>query len=239
MAADKEDDEMFAFTCISDYVAVAETLQLPKSKLGTCLDSGATQVYSPDRSKFSNYRPIDQDIMTADGRVVKAIGVGDLEIELPNGSKWTKTVFNKSIHAPGLAFTLISISRLDKAGYLVAFNKGMCTIKNPKGQTIATIPHSNGLYKTCTPKQTNGKDHANTASAKMTISKAHQKLGHISHTAIKNGVNKGYITGIELDNESKPEFCNACAKAKSTRQPFPKESQTRATKYGERVHWDL
>ena len=25
----------------------------------------------------------------------------------------------------------------------------------------------------------------------------------------------------------------------SARQPFPKESKTRATKYGERVHWDL
>ena len=28
-------------------------------------------------------------------------------------------------------------------------------------------------------------------------------------------------------------------KAKSARQPFPKVSKTRATKYGERVHWDL
>ena len=45
--------------------------------------------------------------------------------------------------------------------------------------------------------------------------------------------------GIELDKDSKLDFCEACAKAKSSRQPFPKESKTRATKYGEWVHWDL
>ena len=239
VAADKEDDNMFVFACTSDYAAVVETLQLLKSKLRTSLNSGATQVYSPDHSKFSNYRTINRDITTADGRTVKAIGIGDLEIELPNGSKHTKTVFERAVHAPGLASTLISISRLDKAGYLVTFNKGMCTIKNPKGRTIATIPHSNGLYKICASKQAKGENHANTVSTKMTISEAHHKLGHISHTAIKNGVTKGYFTGIDLDNGLNPEFCDACAKAKSAWQPFPKESKTRATKYSERVHWDL
>jgi gag-polypeptide of LTR copia-type len=234
IAADKEDNDMFAFVCTSDYVAVAETLQLPKSNLGTCINSGATQVYSPDCFKFSNYRPIDRDITTADGQIVKAVGVGDLELELPNGSEWTRIIFMKAVHAPGLAFTLTSISKLDKASYLVLFNEGMCKIKDPKRHTIATIPHSEGLYHI-----TNPINHANAASGRLTISKAHWKLGHILHSAIKNAVMKGYITGIKLENDLKPEFCNACAKAKSARQPFPKESQTWATKYGERVHWDL
>ena len=39
--------------------------------------------------------------------------------------------------------------------------------------------------------------------------------------------------------DSKPEFCEPCAKAKSARVPFLKVSDTRAAKYGERVHWDL
>ena len=52
-------------------------------------------------------------------------------------------------------------------------------------------------------------------------------------------VSKGFIARIELDSDSKPEFCEACAKAKAARQPFPKESKTRAEKYGKHVHWDL
>jgi hypothetical protein len=47
------------------------------------------------------------------------------------------------------------------------------------------------------------------------------------------------INGIDLDMDLKPEFCKSCAKAKSARQPFLKKSDTRTTKYGEQVHWDL
>ena len=74
---------------------------------------------------------------------------------------------------------------------------------------------------------------------KLTISKAHQKLGHIAPSAIKYTITKGHITGIQLDPESKPEFCKACAKAKVARQPFPKELETCAMKYREHIHWDL
>ena len=90
---------------------------------------------------------IDRSITTADGRQLKAIGMGDLEVEMPNGLKSTTMTFKNAIHVPQMAFTLISISRLDKAGYQITFKKGMCTILNQKGQTIATIPHSDGLYR--------------------------------------------------------------------------------------------
>ena len=73
----------------------------------------------------------------------------------------------------------------------------------------------------------------------MSISEAHRKFGHITHTAIRYAVTQNLITGIDLDLNSKPEFCEPCTKAKSARQPFPQESHTRATEFGERVHWDL
>jgi RNA recognition motif-containing protein len=82
---------------------------------------------------------------------LKAIGSGDLHLELPNGSGKTKMVFKNAIHAPDMAYTLISISRLDEAGYSVTFNKRMCTVKSPNGKTIATIPHVDGMYKIATP----------------------------------------------------------------------------------------
>ena len=113
----------------------------------------------------------------ADRHSLSAIGMGDLHIELPNGSGKTKAVYKNAVHAPEMAFMLISISRLGKASYSVTFNKGLCTIKNPKSQTIATILHSNGLYKIETLKQEKTKDTANIAAGKMSISQAHRKLG--------------------------------------------------------------
>ena len=67
-------------------------------------------MYSPDSSKFTNYKSIDRSITTADGRQLKGVGMGDLEIDLPNGSKTMKITFKNAIHAPEMAFTLISIS---------------------------------------------------------------------------------------------------------------------------------
>ena len=106
------------------------------------------------------------------------------------------------------------------------FNKGICTIKNKDGCIIATIPHSDSLYRVVAPDEPSNWHYANVASEKMTISEAHHKLGHIAHATVKHAESNGYITGIELDGNSKPEFCEACAKAKSARQPFPKESHT-------------
>ena len=164
--------------------------------------------------------------------------MGDLEIDMPNRLKTTMMTFKNAIHAPQMAFTLILISRLDKASYQVTFKKGMCTIFNPKGQVIAMIPHSDGLYRIIGKHDKDGGVAAVT-SGKMSISKAHRKLGHLAYGAVTHTISKGYITGIDPDTNLKPEFCDACAKAKAARQPFPKESKTRATKYGKRVHWDL
>jgi len=220
IAVNNDDDTLFAFACRSDHVDIAEALQLPKSQLGTCIDSAATHNFSPDHSQFTNYRPIERKITTADGRSLKAISMRDLHIDLPNGSKKTRTVFKNAIHAPQMAFTLISIGRLDKAGCQIVFYGGMCTIINANRRTIATMPHSDGLYKISASKQSNQKDSANVVSGKMSISEAHRKIGHIAHSAIKHAVLNNYVTGIELDSNSKPEFCKACTQAKSARQPF-------------------
>lgn len=109
VVANEDDNDLFAFTCTSDYVAVAKALQVLKSKLGGCVDSGASRDYSPDRTRFTNYWEINHDITTADGHTIKAFRMGDLHMELPNGSKRTDFTFKNAIHAPDMAFTLVSI----------------------------------------------------------------------------------------------------------------------------------
>jgi transposase InsO family protein len=57
--------------------------------------------------------------------------------------------------------------------------------------------------------------------------------------AIQYAVKQGLIEGVELDSASTPAFCEACTKAKATRQPFPEETANHACTYGELVHTDL
>ena len=238
VAADNDKNELFAFTCTSDHAAIAEVPDVPKSKLGMCIDSGASRDYSPDHMKFSNYKSVWHTITMADGRSLAGIGIGDLHIELPNRSAKSKIVFKNAIHVSSMAFTLILISRLNKAGFLVMFSKGMCIIKDPKSKMVATVPHMDGLYKLVS-KQPNKMKTANTASGKMSINEAHRKLGHIAHSVICHALSNGLVTGINLDMNSEVEFCKACAKAKLACQPFPQELETWTEKFGERVHWDL
>ena len=141
--------------------------------------------------------------------------MGDLHIDLLNGSNGHQPCSRIPFMHP--VWHLPS--------YLLA-NSTKPTIINPKGHTIATIPHSEGLYCVIIPNETQTSHHANAATGKMDINKAHRKLSHISPVAIKHAISKGYITGTELANKSKPDFCKACVKAKLLRQPFPKESKT-------------
>ena len=112
VAADDEENELFAFTCMSDYVAMADGLNVLKSRLGTCIDSSASRDYCPDCIKFLNYKEIKQKITTADGQTLSAVGMGGLHIELPDGSEKMKTIFKNAIHAPEMAFVLeVTVSR--------------------------------------------------------------------------------------------------------------------------------
>jgi hypothetical protein len=52
-------------------------------------------------------------------------------------------------------------------------------------------------------------------------------------------VEKGMVSGINLDMSLKPEFCGACIKAKATCMPFPKESKTEHKSYGDKVVSDV
>jgi hypothetical protein len=239
--AQEDDKEVFAFTCTSDHADIADKLNIPPSKRGGVIDSGASRHFCYDRSKFISFTPIpDLPITTADGRTFKAIGTGDVRIDLPNGAGRTSFVLKDAVYAPQMAFTLISIGCLTRAGLSVNFVGNICKIGYPNGRVVGTVPYSAGLYRLVAAiagEPTT--EQANVAVTRMSLYEAHRKLGHVSYPAVKNMVRTGMVTGIELDPTSKEEFCEACAKAKSATQPYPQESSTRATDYGERVHWDL
>ena len=129
---------IFAFTCTSNYVALTKTLELPKDNFGTCIDSGTSTHYCPNCAQFQNYQPLkNRVITTVNGWTLKAIGIGDVHIDLLNGAKQTLALLRDAVYAPDMAFTLISVGRLDKGNCSVTCQKGMYTICNPKGASWA------------------------------------------------------------------------------------------------------
>ena len=82
----------------------------------------------------------------ADGQTLKVVGIGDVCIDLPNGTKQTHALLKNTVYTPDMASTLISVGHLDRANCSITFWKGMCTIWNLKDHIRGTIPMANNLY---------------------------------------------------------------------------------------------
>lgn len=139
----------YAF-CTSDFSHIAAKFNIPADrKQSAIVDCGATTHFTSLHQDLINYRTIENtDIKAADGHSFAAIGGGDLPIDLPNGSGRMSVILKDVLYAPSLMFALISVPRLDKAGYSTVLENGFCTISSPKPERkiITRIAYSNGLY---------------------------------------------------------------------------------------------
>ncbi|TDL15333.1 hypothetical protein BD410DRAFT_732853, partial [Rickenella mellea] len=84
---------------------------------------------SSDHANFANLTTIaPRSIKAADGRTFEAKAMGDLRVELPNGDETTKVTLKDTLYAPGIPFTLVSVSRLDHANYALGIKDRLCEI---------------------------------------------------------------------------------------------------------------
>ena len=111
----------FAAAVLAD--SVSQTME---TKL---FDSGASRHMSPYKQKSINYFPIQKRVLTAaDGGTFDAIGKGDMHVFLPNGKSTTKILLRDVLYAPKMGLTLISIRKIDTAGFALLFHKGSLSI---------------------------------------------------------------------------------------------------------------
>ena len=97
-------------------------------------DSGATRHMSPHRNRLENYKEIaPKSITVVDQRSFQATGRGDLLIRIPNGKGSTPMLLKDVLHCPDIGPTLVSIGRIDDAGYAVLFQNGTCSIRKSTG----------------------------------------------------------------------------------------------------------
>lgn len=236
-ATESEPKENYVFAT-SDLIGLASKLNVPPERQSAIMDSGALSHFCPDRERFTNYVNIaPQDIQTADGTKISAVGKGDVSMDLPLGEKRTRVMLKDVLYAPKMVFTLISTNQIMAAGLAMHFEERMCKVLSPgpEHEVIAEISQIEGLYAVVSTQ----KHYAHIAKARLTLYQLHKVLGHMSQSAAKYTLEKGLITGVDLHEGSNEEFCEACAKSKSACHPFPKESRHRAKTYGDIIHTDL
>ena len=96
-------------------------------------DSGTSRYMSSYRNQFINYKAIvPKSITAADNHTFQAISKGDLMISIPNGKSVTRIRLKDVLYAPKMGITLISISKLDVAGFAALFRDKRCQIFSKK-----------------------------------------------------------------------------------------------------------
>jgi Pol polyprotein, beta-barrel domain len=142
------EDEEFAFTTSF----AGTTLALETSPwMGwevDVYDSGASGHMSSYQHRFLTFKEISpRTISAADKTVFKATGIGNMRLDIPNGKTNTHVTLRDVLYCPDLAFTLVSLTRCNAAGYSVLLMDRKCIIRDAKGTLLGQVPLSNGLYK--------------------------------------------------------------------------------------------
>jgi transposase InsO family protein len=166
-----------------------------------------------------------------------ATGMGDLQIDVPNGSESTRITLRDALYAPEMSLTVISINKIASAGYSVIFEGKICQIKNKSGKIVGKIKaRPNGLYRVDRPILAA----AAAQESQVDILTAHRRLGHISADAIRDLTRANAVTGLHIIDPSSHISCDSCEHAKSTRKIIRKQTTNpRAQAFGDEVHTDL
>ena len=183
-------DDMTALTCTSDFRSEAHAAS---NHSGIIIDSGASRHFSPERSKFLNYQEFTnhEPIRAADGRTFHALGKGDIQIILPNGNRSTRITLKEVYYSPIMAFTIMSVSCVDRAGFSLLIKGGFCEIRTAASNIIGRIPQIRGLYRVSDTKTPSRPIHtANVAEKQISINELHRRMGHVNHDDLCRMVEK-------------------------------------------------
>ena len=122
----KVEDNPGAFNVIASLNISADTRTQDPTKHIEVYDSGATCHMSPYIDEFLDFTFIEpKPISAADNRTFKAVGKGTMKIIIPNGDNSTIIHLKDVLYAPSIAFTLISLSQADSAGYTACQEIGL------------------------------------------------------------------------------------------------------------------
>jgi hypothetical protein len=203
-------------------------VQLAKSPKNVWLiDSGTSTHITPHKELFATYHPLPRphNISTADHGLFKAVGVGDIILELYIDGAVRKLHLKNVLFAPSCSSNLVSISALTKTGFSVNFIGNSCMVKNKSNTVYAIALLSNAkLYSLdgraikpiAIPNSfASRKVHLPAKSDAMAARQAdkelllwHQHFNHLNFDAIRTMARNKLVEGMPAEFSTKTQFVN-------------------------------
>ena len=198
-------------------------------------DSGASGHIAADAQKLDaepSSSGADHDVKTGGGESHPVRGTSSSTLCTTSGEiKLTNVRY-----VPSMKKNLISVGSIADSGRIVVFTASHCYVydKYHPNQVIVNgiWDPLNGLYRL------HDGIHANSVEMIDTAKLWHRRLGHLSYTGMKVLSSSDKVQGLpNLDCTQK--VCECCLAGRQHRERFPRKSETRASKQGEKVHTDI
>ena len=172
-------------------------------------------------------------LKVGNGVSISAMAIGSIHLHLTNGLIIN---LNNVYYVPSICKNIISVSCLDKDGYVFTISNSCMSISKD-GIFYANATIQDGLYLL----DENDKHILNINNKRLKVSHEnktllwHYRLGHISEKRIKK-LQESNLLGL-LDCDA-IETCESCLVGKMTKKPFKKKG-TRAKDLLELIHSDV
>ncbi|CAI5992907.1 unnamed protein product [Closterium sp. NIES-65] len=239
--ADEEEQDDKAEAVVGEAVAAVGEEQ-PRE--GWWIDSGASHNFTPYASDFkSKLQPPEvRGVRLGDGRVVKAVGMGEVPVVGAGG----QLLRIQKVHLVlEMQTRLLSVPHLTSRDVIVTFKGKRCVLQ--RGERVLAIGEKergrdHGLVRMFLPlaQGTQGSALAAKSSSSFSpLTLAHRRLGHTAPTTLQQMARGNSVLGLEIgggNTDCSP--CEPCLLGKSARKPFPHEA-SRALGPLDEVHMDL
>ena len=205
------------------------------------LDSGTTSHISNDRNAYTDFYPIQGTPVRGIGTPAIALGYGSLSLDFRVSGKTLTHKLKNVLYIPEAPNCLLSVSRLDENDGKIIFHKRKCQLENKEGNIIGHGQMKGRLYLLDAKLIQTSQEVSHYASPpKITWDQLHRRYGHISITSLERLSKNGMVSGLLIDQSSKPSItCEACIQAKQAHKPFPKEAEHKSEIPGERIMSDV
>jgi len=221
------------------------------------IDTGASRHISPRKEWFRNLRDIPTVFIrlggklttSSDAATITATQSGDVYLRVNVGNGHI-VVLRNVLYAPRASANLLSVGKLDDAGYESRIKGGKYTILRPDGSTVCEGSKSDGIYRLDGAVQMTHSESGSIANAAMTATTTgaasaatlatwHRRLGHANVPAI-HALANGMAEGIKISGGDAPNPCEACLAGKQIRTTMASsDGSNRAKEVLGRIHADL
>ena len=208
------------------------------------LDSGCSNHMTGNKLWFISFdEGFRQSVKLENNSRMGVMGRGNIRMDVEGVTQIITQVY----YIPELKNNLLSIGQLQEKGLAILIRDNLCKLFHPsRGLIMKSIMSANRMFvilASITPREHEHPPRENEHACFKTVVEEeaqlwHCRYGHLSDKGLKTLYYNKMVKGLPLI-KAPTQICEGCVLGKQHRDPFPRQSQWRASKRLRLIHADI